>query len=471
MKNHSNLFARALATALLLGVSCIWPVAAPAAVSPVVTAKLPNGSTLVVRQDKIAPRVAISLLVRAGAADENPQNAGWRQVLAAAMLHATLIQSSEADKGQIPVLLDDWQKQAEKWGGQIGATVGDDFIEYWANGDSGHASEMLKILLQVVTSPRLAESDFVDARRRALSLQNQANTGVASRAAQSLSGQLYRDAQGTPLAYALPTFGNFESLGGMTSEQLRELHRVYFTPSRITLSAAGDVDVEALRLELAALPAAPTEETLPADKAPAFAPIIAKAPPFVVREMNTIGAWVFVAYRTPGPSALSASEYAALKVLVATLDGGSLSRLQRRLIPNAELPRAARNAREAAGQVAAQLTSRRWSNEVIVFAQTDPQNVDSVKNALLDEIAKLRTAPLSAAELLSAKRFARGQWSSAREEPGERAFEAGAAALFGVTPDSQWPVLIEAVTAASVQQVANKYLGAYSVVLIMPESP
>jgi predicted Zn-dependent peptidase len=204
---------------------------------------------------------------------------------------------------------------------------------------------------------------------------------------------------------------------------------------------------------------------------PVFAPLAAKVPPFIVREMNTLGAWVFVAYRTPGPAVLSSVEYAALKVLAAALDGSSQSRLRRRLIPSDELASAAKKSKEVAGQVAAQLTSRRWSNEVIVFAQTDPQNVDSVKNALLDEVAKLSSAPLSLNELQSAKRFARGQWAAGREQARERAFEAGAAALFGTKPDSQWPVLIEAVTAVQVQQVAKKYLGAYAVVLIMPESP
>lgn len=469
MKNHFKHRPQLAAVFLLAAASALPAAISQAAVSSVLTTKLPNGSTLVVRDDQISPRIALSLLVRVGAADETPENAGWRQVLAAAMLRASTIDSPTRPGEKTTVLLDDWQRQMEKWGGEIGATVGDDFIEFWANGDSAHASEMLEILTQIVSSPRLAEADFINARRRALSYQNQASNGVASRASQSLSRQLYRDATGKPLAYALPTFGTFESVSALTGEQLQALHAQYFTPARFTLSAAGDVEMDALKTQLGVLQSAPLEGNSSADAAPVFAPLPPNAPPLVVREMNTLGAWVFVAYRTPATAAMSASEYAALKVLTAALDGAAMSRLRNRLQPLDQSSAAVRNAKESAGQVAAQLTARRWANEMIVFAQTNPQNVDSVKNALLDEIAKLRAAPLSVAELQSAKNFARGAWATAREAPGERAFEAGAAAMFGIALDSQWPVQLQAVTAANVQQVAQKYLRAYSVVLIMPQ--
>jgi len=467
MKNHFE-HRFPLATALLLAASALPIAVSQAAVSPAVISKLANGTTLVVRDDQIAPRVAISLLVRAGAADETSANAGWRQVLAAAMLRATLIDSPLKAEEKTTVLLDDWQRQVEKWGGEIGATVGDDFIEFWAKGDSAHTAEMLEILTQIVSSPRLDDADFVSARRRALAYQNQAANGVASRAAQMLSGQLYRDAAGKPLAYALPTFGTFDSVSNLTSEELKKLHQEYFTPEHFTYSFAGDVDVEAVNVKFHVNKGmeyrAPRE-----DKAPAFAPLPANAPPLVVREMNTLGAWVFVAYRTPATIAMTPGEYASLKVLTAALDGAATSRLRNRLQRVDLTGAAARQNKESAGQVASQLTARRWANEMIVFAQTNPQNVDSVKNALLDEITKLRSAPLSEAELQSAKSFARGNWSTSREAPSERAFEAGAAAMFGIAPDSNWPVLLQGVTAASVQQVAQKYLRAYSVVLIMPQ--
>ncbi len=101
---------------------------AHAAISPVETTVLAGGSTLLVRSDKIAPRVSISLLVRVGAADETPANAGWRQVLSSAILRTTRIDIG--DKTPKYASLSDLKQRLEAWGGDIGATVDDDAVEF-----------------------------------------------------------------------------------------------------------------------------------------------------------------------------------------------------------------------------------------------------------------------------------------------------------------------------------------------------
>jgi predicted Zn-dependent peptidase len=198
---------RALFSLLILG--CLQVAtckSSPAAISPAVMQKLTGGATLVTRTDKIAPRVAISLLVRAGASNETVQNAGWRQVLAGAMLRATKLPDGKIRSTS------EWQALGETWGGQFGATTGEDFIELWARGDSAFASQLLESLLQIASSPRLSDADIAWARRRALEIVGQPETGVARRAADAIGRSLYRDDKGTPLAYALPDYGTFESL-------------------------------------------------------------------------------------------------------------------------------------------------------------------------------------------------------------------------------------------------------------------
>jgi predicted Zn-dependent peptidase len=73
---------------------------------------LPGDSTLVTRIDRNAPRVAISLLVRAGAVDETPSEAGWRRLLTEAMLRASL-----PENGSDAVTGLQMQKLAEQAGG------------------------------------------------------------------------------------------------------------------------------------------------------------------------------------------------------------------------------------------------------------------------------------------------------------------------------------------------------------------
>ncbi len=448
-----------------------------AAISPVETTVLAGGSTLLVRSDKIAPRVAISLLVRAGAADETPANAGWRQVLSTAILRTTRLDISEkksTDPSKIPqyASLSDLKQRLESWGGDIGATVDDDAIEFWITGDSRYSTELLRLLMQVVAQPRLAEEDFTAARRRVLMMQSQATNNLAARASAVIAGQLYRDATGKPTAYALPDYGTFESLGEVTTEQLREWHEKYFVPSEFIIAASGDVDSatlknEFLRIRHTFYNDAPT--TPVADTPPVFARVNDNAAPAVVT-VSGGGAWVFAAFRTPAPSAMTPAENAALEVLTAALEGSAQARLPRRLLGDADKPfDPAAESNALAAQTAANWTTRRYAGELTVFAQTGTANVRAVRTALLDEVRKLREEPLTAVELQSAKDLVRGRWAVERDTLRERAFRAGRATLQSTSADSRVPELLDAVTVKDVQDAARKYLRDSALVNVLPQ--
>lgn len=445
----------------------LHPATANAAIAPAVSQKLASGAILVTRDDKVAPRVAISLLIRAGAGDETAATAGWRQVLMGAVLRATKIE------GEKVRTTPEWQRLGETWGGQFGATTGEDFIEIWARGDSAFAPQLLESLLQIAAAPRLSDDDIAWARRRALEVVGQPEGGVARRAAQSIADALYRDEKGAPLAYALPDYGTFESLSNLSNEQLREYYTRYFTAPRLVVSAAGDVDATALRsvLEKAKGNLATVEPgtRLPSPVPPVFAPLSVTAPVTVHEPASN--AWVFTAYRTPPPAALPPPDYVAIRVFAAALGDSPLSRLKERLVreKTAVERKDKIKAKEVAPQVAAQWTPRRWAGELVLMAQCDPANADAVKKALVDEIQKIATTPLSANELTAAKNFVRGEWATEREMPRERAFQTSLPLVWGTFSDTEWPVKIAAVTPADIQRVAKQYLQTYSVIFILPE--
>jgi predicted Zn-dependent peptidase len=65
---------RALVLAAVLG---LWlPASAPAEMAGVTRTKLPNGLTVIVRENAAAPIVAYSLLVKMGTRNETTDNAG-----------------------------------------------------------------------------------------------------------------------------------------------------------------------------------------------------------------------------------------------------------------------------------------------------------------------------------------------------------------------------------------------------------
>lgn len=422
-------------------------------VVPTTVEKLTNGVTFVARPDTLAPRVALSLVIRTGAADETPETAGWRRLLVNAMLRS-------APKGyELPAGVDEAEalsRAAEKAGGIIGATVGDDFVEIYVVGEAQKAQQLLDLALAFWQKPRLSDEDLKNARERTLSQIEADDLDTAGKTQAALRSQLFRDARGELSAYGLPDFGTSDSLANLSDEKLRTLHTTKLASSRLIVAATGAIDAAALRQKLESLPATASRE--PA--APFFAPPKAGTPALVVRELPVPSAWVFVSYPLAGNTN---NDGPALRVLAAALGDSSKARLPERLLQSRVM-----GSSPPASTVAAQYIPRRYAGEMVLYAQTGPQNVERVKNALLDEVRKLRETPLSAAELESAKTYARGSWSIERQNLRERAFQTALSPALGGPLDTTWPSRLQGVTSADVQRVAKKYLGAYAVALVMP---
>ncbi len=429
---------------------------APAvAVVPTTLQKLPNGVTFVARPDKWAPRVAISLVIGVSAADETTETAGWRRLLVNAMLRGA--PQGFATEGASGIeAAESLARAAEKAGGSLGATVGDDFVEIFVTGDSRSAPQLLDLALAFWKNPRLSDDDIKAARERTLSQLDADDLDTASKTQAALRGQLFRDARGELSAYGLPELGTEASLANLSDQRLRELHATRLAGARLTVAATGDFDANALRERLAALPSSTRGEAA----APSFVPPRSSSPALVVRELPIPAAWIFVSYPLVGNTHPDAP---ALRVLASALGDSRQARLPARLLKNQPM-----GASPAAISVAAQFIPRRYAGELTVFAQTSPQSVERVKNALLDEIRKLRDTPIPAAELQAAKTYARGSWSVERQNLRERAFQTALAPALGGPLDATWPTRIQAVTSADVQRVAKKYLGAYAVALVMP---
>ena len=437
---------------------------------------LQNGLTLVTQIDRTSPRVAISLLVRAGATDETSQNAGWRRLLAEAMLRAT-------QSGSNSVTIAARNRQLEDLGGRLGASVSDDAIEFWATGESQNANDLLDLLLQTVRSPRLSEAD-VQAARQSLTARRTANADeVTTLATGALAGQLFRDAQGQPLAYGLPLLGTDASLSRLSSTRLRDLQKQFFVPSRFTVGATGDLDEVNLRSHLATLGVSATPnatQNAAFNAPPLFAPRTASEPIVIAQTSLIPGDWVFLSYRLP---AADDADAPALSVLAAALGSAPQSRLSKRLLTPVQTtaniesapksptqPPLPRNAQPPAQQASAALTPRRYGGDLTLFALTGASNAEQLRQAMRDEVHRLSATPLSAAELEAARRFAVGDWALGGENLRDRAFRLASDEALGIAQGSNWTSRLQNVSAGDVQRVAQKYLANEATVIVRATS-
>lgn len=448
--------------------SLLYVAVLPAPTLEAPQAKLANGALLVTSSSRLAPRVAMSLLFKAGAADETPQIAGWRRLLTDAMLRANLDEKGNPQENRAIA------REAEELGGRAGATVGDDQIEFWAEGDSATQDKLLDLLLRMALRPRLAEGDVDASRQRLLSRLELESQDVPSQAINSLRDRLYHDTAGEATVYGLPGNGMESSLKTLDATRLRLLHATFFQPSFLVASFAGDVNVAAVRERLEKLEKPAVPEGTPLVKpgsVPRLEPPSKDQPPLVVRQLPMgemiSTAWLFAGYPLPGADS---PDTPALRVLSAALGEMPRSRLERRLLGASLIPGLDDS---AVLQAASQWTPRRWSGELVVFAQTRGGDLENAKNALLDEVSRLRDVPLTQPEIERAKNYLRGSWAVDRESLRDRAFQTGLAPAIGGTgpqlSDTHWPARLDKVTAADVRRVAAKYLQNYAVTLIMPE--
>lgn len=424
----------------------------PSSVAATNIETLPNGVVIVPSIDRTAPRVAISLLVGEGAADETAANAGWRRLLVGAM-------SRQAPQGY--ALGDTKTEQQEslvnaaaQLGGTISVSVGDDVVEISVVGESTRGNELLKLALALLQMPRLSDETIDKVRTTQLDRIGAEDLDPTSRIDAAIRTQVFRDKSGDLIAYGLPDNGTATSVAALDNSKLREL-QTRLAQAPLTVAAAGDVNLAALRETLAALPA---RAAVTASK-PAFVTPKAGAPALKVSAADIEGAYVLVSYPLGD---FASADGPAMRVLVAALSDAKGARLPARLSGDAK-------GAPQAETVSAQWLNRHYASEILITAQTDPKNVEGVKKVVIEEVGKLRATPLSAAELERAKAFARGNWALDRQNLRDRAFLTGLPTAIGALPDASWEARLNAVTSDDVKRVANKYLQTYAVAQVLPK--
>jgi zinc protease len=414
---------------------------------------LPNGIPVIVDPVQMAPYVSMTILIKAGASDETASSAGWRQLLASAMMRAT---TNGKDVLEGPQLT----QAAEEAGGQIGAQVLDDAIAFTAAGDSSSQKELANLLLNVVLHPRLSEADFAAARRgmlQNLSIADRNDVPDHSRATEALQSLLYRDDKSKePIVYGLPPEGTVDSLTVLTDDQLHGLYQKYFSSASMVVSFSGDADNTGLRPIFGNITSSPANRT---EGNISFGNLTPS--PTQTVQMNTPAPWILVGYRINRAMNASNRDLAALRVLTAALAETAPSLLSQKL-----LDPQGKNQDALAEQVSGQFSIRRDGSELMVAVQSEAAHSAASRAAVLQVINDLKTKPLAAAQLQAAITYAQGDWASTRDSSIIRAVLAGYANVQGIFPDNQWPEQLKAVTTLDVQNAAKKYLNEYAVVTV-----
>jgi zinc protease len=249
-------------------------------------------------------------------------------------------------------------------------------------------------------------------------------------------------------AYRRPGIGSIEELDAATLEDALAFHEAYYGPDTATLIVAGNFEMADLRATVdeyfADIPRRknpmPLELTAEEPKRTEPRTIVARAPNVPLPVRGTL--W-------KGPKT-AAQDTAALEVLSAIMARGDNSRLHEALVRTGKAVEASfyYSDGEEAGMIAG-------------FAITNPTSDAAEVKAILDaEFARIRTAPVTAAELREAKNEILSSALRSRETARGRAFELGEALVATGDPKAADKRLeaIAAVTVEDVQRAAAEWL-------------
>jgi zinc protease len=400
--------------------------------------RLDNGFTVFVRENPVAPVVAVTLLVRMGTRWEEPPIAGISNFVHAVMVRGTGKRSGAQLAETIAAL-----------GGKLSASGEVDYSEIRATALSRFWRELLVITAELALEPRLAPTEVDGERDWLLGRIQKRRDNAPSRAFDELFATMYG-----AHPYGLQVLGTPESLARIDHAAIVAWYRRFYRPERMILSVSGQVSAPEVLAEVrrlfGSLPGggAVTEPTRPAPVNPAIRRAV---------EQAAQQAQILVGGIAPS---IGHPDHAAVKVLATVLGGGMAGRLF------AEL----RDRRGLAYAAAAYYDPVREPGALVLYLGTAPENSVKAEEALLQEIERVRNDPVDAQELSRATGYLLGRYAMDRRTNERQAWYAAFYELEGVGQDfpERYRRAVAAVTAADVQRVARQYLGTRTTVVLRP---
>ena len=403
-----------------------------------------NGFTVLVRENPVAPVVALSLMVRMGTRWETAQNAGISNFLQAVMVTG----STKRSGGELA-------EAVTALGGKLSALGDTDYSEIKASALARFWRELLELTAEIALQPRLAPAD-VDREREWIlrRVQRRLDSPVA-RAFDAFYALLYG-----AYPYALPVLGTPESLPRIDHAAIVARYRAFYRPERMVLAvsgqvAAGEVAAEAKRL----FGSVPRGGAMSDPVLTPPVPLTQRPSPSLHRVVEQPAQQAQIVAGGLAPP-LDHPDHAPVKVLSGILGGGMAGRLFVELRDKSALAYTATSFYDPV----------RGPGALVLYLGTAPGSAAKAEEGLLREIARVREERVADEELARAKAYLLGKYDMARRTNERRAWYLAFYEIEGAGLDypDRYRRALEAVTAADVQRVAQTYLTPPATVVLRP---
>jgi zinc protease len=403
---------------------------------------LPNGLTVILAQDHSTPTVAVEVLFHVGSKNEQTGRTGFAHLFEHVMFTGS---------GHVPYGLHD--KFTEGVGGGNNGNTTNDFTQYYETIPSNYLEHALWLesdrmgwLLDALDTAKYnAQRDIVKNERRQ-GVDNQ----PYGRSDEIIKAAEYPRTN----PYSWPVIGSMADLSAAAVEDVKAFFRLYYAPNNAVLAITGDFDPVTTKAWIAkyfsGVPRGKpiVRPTVPETRMPAEKRLVYEDRVQVPR--------LYLAWPTIGEA--NNDQY-ALDVLSDVLSRSRISRLQKALVYDK--------------QSAASLFSFQDSNEnagdfEVVVTPRPGHSLTELEADVDTILAKLKRDGPTDDEIRRSKATLQLQFLAGLESNLGKAQRLAIGQAFHEDPNHAFAVdyqKYQAVTAADVKRVANKYLGAGRVVL------
>ncbi|MBB71660.1 MAG: peptidase M16 [Legionellales bacterium] len=399
------------------------------------TFTLPNGLTVVVKQDKRAPVVMSQVWYHVGSSDEPNGLTGISHMLEHMMFKGT---PNNPGNTFMTTIADN--------GGQLNAMTTRDFTAYY----EALAKDKLPLSFEL-EADRMANLSFenndFDKERNVVREERRLRTENVPR---SLTYERFQASAFIANPYHHPVVGWPDDIENYTNKDVENWYRQWYTPNNATVVVVGDVEPQTVyklaQQYFGKIPSRPLPETKPHK---AVEPLGTRR---VAVERPAKLPFLLIGYNVPSlTTANDPSEAYTLEVISGILDGGDSARLQKELVRGKQV------ATEAG--VGYDLYAR--YDDVFLLAGTPSQDhsVSQLQQALQEQIKRLQTQPVSDAELERVKTQVIANKIYAQDSIQTQAQLIGTAMSAGIGLEEldNYVANIQKVTPQQIQQVAKTF--------------
>lgn len=397
--------------------------------------KLNNGLKVIVKEDHRAPVAVMMMWYNVGSADEVPGKTGLSHALEHMMF-----------KGTHKVPMGQFSKTVASIGGQENAFTNTDYTAYFEQISADKLPTVMRLEADRMQNLLLDEKEFakeIKVIREERRMRTDDNP-------QGLTYERFMAAAHLASPYHHPVIGWMSDLRDMEIQELRRWYEHYYAPNNATLVVVGDVQtqkvVDLAKRYFGAIKPSAISQRRKQPEPPQLGQkqvqiqIPAKVPMLVL------------GFSVPSlKTAKSANDAYALELISGILGAGNSSRfakdLQRKL--------------QVASEVDADYDLyARYDTQFVVFGvPADGQTVAKLKEAIWEEINKLKSQPVSDSELKRVKTILLASKVFDKDSIFGQAMEIGWLETVGLgwQTSEKWQQQIEKITAKQIQDVAKKY--------------